>query len=420
MAPFLLYLYRLSGYQMPDSFVRQNHVRPDVAWWCIGLYALLVLATITGCYLRSARHGATERYSLLKVFLLMGVSLGITFFIQVSLVEKPGQFIRAVICLNRDSGELWWTCEGLVGQTGGRGIRVTHAAATPVTDGKHIYGYFGEDGLMCVSREGKLLWKKTESMFVGKYGVATSPIARDNVLIIVSDVAKSADSGSNIVAFDCISGKILWKKERKSHQEHASYCTPLVKALNGKQVVIVHGWYDTKGYNLKDGQELWSYPMTHEGDHLVASPVSDSNHLYITGTKQIRALELSKLGTESDPLIWSRPILGEKSSTPVVVDGLFFLVTEAGMAFCLDAKTGNILWKQRLKGRYYSSIVTMGNQVLFTNESGQTTILAADKQFRQLAKSVLDESVYASFAPVGKQLYVRTIKYLYCIQDDKQ
>ena len=420
MAPFFLYLYRLSGYQMPDSFIRQNHVRPDVGWWCIGLYAILVLATIAGCYLRSDRHGLTKRYPLQKVFLLLGLTLGIAFIIQLSIVEKQGEFIRAVICLNRDRGEILWTCEGLVGQTGGRGRTVTHAAATPVTDGQHIYGYSGEDGLVCVSPEGKLLWKKTESMFVSKYGVATSPIVKDNVLIIVSDVRESSGFGSCIIAFDCISGKVLWRKERKSHQEHATYSTPLFKALNGKQAVIVHGWYDIRAYQLKTGQELWSYPMAHEGDHLVASVVSDGDHLYVMGAKQIRAFNLLKLGTESDPLLWSKRILGEKSSTPVVANGLLFLVTEAGVAFCLDAQTGEVLWKERLKGRYYSSVVTMGKQVLFTSESGQTTIVAVSREFRQLAKNTLDESVYASFAPVANQLFIRTNRHLYCIQEDEQ
>ena len=225
---------------------------------------------------------------------------------------------------------------------------------------------------------------------------------------------------SCITAFDCLSGERLWEKERKSHKVDAGYGTPLVKSLNGREVVIVHGWYDIKGYDLKTGQELWSHPMIHEGKHLVASSVSDVERLYVAGAKEIRALNLSKLGTGSDPLLWSKPIVGEKSSTPVVVNGLMFLVTESGMAYCFKAQTGEVVWRKRIEGRYYSSVVAMGNKVLFTNESGQTTIVAIDREFRQLAKNTLDESVYASFVPVGNQLFVRTTEYLYCIQESKQ
>ena len=223
-----------------------------------------------------------------------------------------------------------------------------------------------------------------------------------------------------IIAFDCLSGKRLWEKERESHKVDAAYSTPLIKSINGRQVVIVHGWYDIKGYDLKTGQEMWSYPMLHEGKHLVASLVFDAERLYVIGAKQIRALELSRLGTDSKPLVWSSLIEGEKSSTPVVVNGLIFLVTESGLAFCLNAKSGNILWEKRLGGRYYSSAITMANRILVTNEYGQTTILAVEKEFRKLAKNDLDESVYATFVPAGEQLFVRTTKYLYCIQENKQ
>ena len=417
LAPFIFLIYRAADYQIPDEYIWDHRIRPVISWWCIGLYVVLVVITIAGCYWKAIRGNVTNRPLLQGAFFVAALFLGTAFFVRMNSPEKPRQFIRAVVCLDRDSGEILWTCEGLVGQKGERSRTVTHAAATPVTGGQHIYGYFGEDGLMCVDPEGKLLWKKTESMFVGKYGVATSPIAKDNVLVIVSDVGKSADLGSTIVAFDCISGKVLWKKERESHQEHATYSTPLVKEINEEQVVIVHGWYNIKGYHLKNGQELWSYPMAHEGDHLVASLVSDFDHLFVLGARELRALDLSKLGSGNDPLVWSKPIIGEKSSTPIVVDGLMFLITEAGMLFCLEARTGEILYKQRLIGRYYSSVVTIGSRVLFTNESGQTTIAAADKEYRQLAMNTLNESVYATFAPVANQLFIRTNRYLYCIKD---
>lgn len=419
LTPFFLLLYRAAGYQMPDSFIWDDLVRPDISWWCIGFYIILVVVTITGCYWKTVRGRVAKRFPLQAVFFAAALSLGAAFFIRIGFVEKPKEFIRAIVSLSRDSGEILWISEGLVGQQRGRSRTVTYASATPVTDGERIYGYFGEDGLICVSPKGELFWKKTEPLFQSKFGLGTSPVVKDNVLIIVSDVRESENFLSSITVFDCVSGKRIWKKERKSHNVDAAYSTPLVKSLNGRQVVIVHGWYDIKGYDLKTGQEVWSYPMTHEGKHLVASLVFDIERLYVVGAKQIRALELSKLGTDSDPLVWSRPIAGEKSSTPVVIGGLMFLVTEPGMAFCVDAQTGEILWKKRLKGRYYSSVIMMGNQVLFTNEYGQTTIVAVSREFRQLAENTLDESVYASFAPVGSQLFVRTTKYLYCIQEDK-
>jgi outer membrane protein assembly factor BamB len=240
---------------------------------------------------------------------------------------------------------------------------------------------------------------------------------KDNVLVIVSDVKESRELSSSITAFDGASGAPLWKRERMSHKAYAAYSTPLIRERNGRQVIIVHGWYDIKGYDLRTGAELWSYPIAQEGMHLVASPICDTERLYVTGAKRIVALDFSRLGTGADPLLWSQPIAGEKSATPVVGAGLMFLVTESGQAFCLDARTGEIAWKERLRGSYFSSVVAGAGKVFFTNGSGQTTIVAADRQFRQLAVNALNEPIYASFAPVEGQLLVRTTGHLYCLQE---
>jgi len=420
LAPFFLLIFRAAGFQFSDSSIWRNRIRPDVSWWCIGIYVALALIAIAGTCRKSARSNMTKKLPLQTVFFAAALTLGSAFFVYVNFVERPKEFVRAVLCLNRDNGRILWTCEGLVGQKRGRNKATTYATPTPVTDGERIYGYFGEDGLMCVSPEGKIIWKKTELMFRGSFGAGTSPVLKDNALIVFSDVAESKKMRSSITAYDCTTGRPLWSKERKSHEKYAAYSTPIIKSIGGKQVVIAHGWHDVKGYHLETGQELWSYPFSHEGRHLVAGVASDAARLYVMGVEQVIALDISKLETDNNPLLWSAPIDAEKSSTPVVIDGLLFLVTETGMAFCLEAQTGKVLWEQRLRGRYFSSVLATGNQVLFTNESGQTTIVAIDREFRQLAKNSLGESIYASLAPAGNQLFVRTVKHLYCIQQDGQ
>jgi outer membrane protein assembly factor BamB len=351
---------------------------------------------------------------------VLSLAVGAGFFIDVNFVKRPVEYIRAIICLNRDTGEIRWTCDGLRGrEAGGESRVVTNASPTPVTDGERVYGYFGKDGLMSVSSGGKLLWKQAEPMFHSRFGAGTSPVVADGVLVVVSDERES-DGPSSIAGFDCLSGERLWETERKSHKVDAAYGTPLVKSLSGRKVVIVHGWYDITGYDIKTGEEAWSYPIEHEGRHLVASLVSDAQHLYVTSAKEVVALDISKLGTGTDPLVWSTTVPGEKSSTPVVVDELLFLVTETGMGYCLEAATGQVMWKQRLKGRYFSSVITMGDRVYFTSQSGQTTVVAIGREFRPLAKNSTGESVYASFVPSGSRLFVRTTKHAYSIREDAQ
>jgi len=422
LLPFFLLLFRAADYRMPDSYVWDTRVGPDLSWRWIAIYVTLVTCTTAAGFWRLVRvqGGAARKLPWQQAFFLAAPSLGLVYFVGTGVAEGPKESVRAVVCLDPDNGEIRWTCEGLTAPPRAESRIVTHASATPVTDGERIYAYFGEDGLMCVNPEGDLLWKMTEPIFQGKFGVGDSPVVKDDVLVIVSDMKEPDELPSSIITFRGVSGKRLWSKSRKPHEVDAAYSTPLIRSLNGKQVVFVHGWYDIKGYDLETGQELWSYPVIHEGKHLVASMVSDGDRLFVIGAREIRALAFSKLGAGSDPLVWSTPLRGEKCSTPVVVDGLLFLVTETGTACCLDAVTGELLWKERLKGRYFSSVVAAGDKVFFTNQVGVTTVVAIDREFRLLAVNTLGESVYASLVPTQGRLFARGTKHLYCIREDKE
>lgn len=417
LVPFGLILYRAAGYQMPDHYIWTDRVAADVGWrWIAAGGAVFVAGSLWCCW----RPGGCERNAKLfaaPAFFVAIMLLAIAFGAGFGVSGMEEGFVRAIVCLDRHSGEIRWTCEGLEGRTRARSRTVTEATPTPVTDGDRVYAYFGADGLMAADTEGRLLWKRPEPMFASTFGVATSPVLMDNVLVVVSDVGKSSQMVSAITAFDGATGEPLWKQQRPSHESYAAYGTPLIRSLNGSNAIIVHGWTDVRAYDLETGTELWSYPMSHKAAHLVASPIADEQRLYITGGKSIVALGLSKLGAEGDPVVWSTPVPGEKSSTPVVVDGLLFLVTEVGRAFCLDAETGRTQWSERLKGRFYASVTAVRDRVLFTNEAGKTTVVAVGREFRQLAVNDLDGSVYASPALTGNQMFVRTTEYLYCLEE---
>lgn len=410
-----LILYRAAGYQMPDRHVWNDRVAADISnWWVAAGCVLLVAGSAFSCWRFACHRRGQSRWH--TAFPAVVLSMGILFAIHVMLGEGRREFVRAVVCLDRQGGRILWTCEGLEGRTHARSRTVTNATPTPVTDGQRIYAYFGADGLMCVDTAGQLLWKNAEAMPASRFGVATSPVLKDNVLVVVRDVETSSQIPSSITAYDALSGKRLWRQERKSHKSFDGYSTPLVRLCAGEPVVIVHGWFDVRAYDLITGAELWTYPVTHEAKHLVASPVCDDERLYITGATNLIALDLSKLGTDSDPVVWSTPVAGEKSSTPVVVKGLLFLMTEIGSVICLDAQTGQVQWSERLKGRFYASAIAAGDKVLLTNEAGRTTMVAVDRKYRLLATNDLEGSMYASMAPRGDHLFVRTTECLYCLE----
>lgn len=416
IVPFFLILYRAADYQMPDTYIWSDRVRADVRWWWIVAGAVLFLVGALRSYRTRTGRPRIGRTLSHSVFFAVILSLGILFTVGIWLPQTGGEFIRAVVCLDRQTGQILWTCEGLRGRAHARGRAVTDASATPVTDGNRVYAYFGADGLMCCDVSGKLLWSKSESLFASQYGVGTSPVLKDNILVVVSDVRASTQMPSFVAAYEAPSGERLWTQQRPSHESYASYSTPLIHSSDGAPMIIVHGWSDVRAYDLESGRELWSYPIEHEAKHLVASPFCDGERLFITGGDCITALDLSKLGTGEDPMLWSTPMREEKSATPVVVGGLVFVVTENGRIACLDARTGRINWSKRLKGRFYASATAVGDRILLTNVAGRTTVVAADRGFRQLAENDLQGSVYASVAPAGRQMFIRTTEYLCCIE----
>jgi outer membrane protein assembly factor BamB len=420
LVPFLVIFCRDAEYKMSDYIIWHCHLKSDVSWWCIGLFVVLSVLAVARCCFRAVSGDLKRNSHLQGVFVIAAMALGASFFININYVRKPTECIRAVTCLSRNSGDVLWACEALIGQAKGKDKYVTYASATPVTDGECVYGYFGGDGLVSVSSMGDLLWKIPGPMFKSQCNVGTSPIVADSTLLVVSDVRKPDDANSSILsaitAYDCVTGKRLWERARQSL---STYNTPLVRTLNGMSVVLVQGSHDIRGYDLKTGHELWSHPIAHEGRHLIASMVSDDECLYAMGEKRIWALDLRKFGTGDDPLVWSQALAGRKSSTPVVAHGLVLGITENGLAFCVEAQTGEVLWQERLKGRYYSSVIAMGDQVLFTSEAGETTVAAIGGKFQQMALNSLDGRIYASLAPTESELFIRTTEYLYCIQADE-
>ncbi len=415
LVPFFLVLYRAAGWQMPDHYIWSDRLAANVRRpWIIVAAALLVVGAFWSY--RARRRPRRVGLPISAVFVAATLLLGVAFNAALEIAGEGEIFTRAVVCLDRQTGQIRWTCEALEARSQARGRTVTDATPTPATDGQRIYACFGGDGLVAVDTAGRIVWKRLEQIFASNFGAGTSPVLIDDVLVLVNDVDTGSRLPSTIMAFDAATGKTLWQQKRTSHRSHAAYSTPLIRAVGGVQEVIVHGWLDVCAYDLCTGAKRWSYPIAHEAKHLVASPISDGQRLYLTGAGAITALDLSKLGTDGDPVVWSVPLRAEKSSTPVVIDGLLFAVNEFGMACCLDAQTGRIQWNERLKGRFYASVIGAADGVLFTSEAGQTTVVAADREFRVLATNDLEEAIYASPVPVGTQLFIRTTEHLYCLE----
>lgn len=338
-------------------------------------------------------------------------------------LRRTKSLVRAVVCLDAKSGQVRWSREGLQGKQRPLTAMNTAATPTPVTDGERVLAWFASAGLMCVSRVGDLLWTSRELVSDPKYGTASSPVLHEGVAVLVSDVEQDAtedrQSRSWIAGVELRTGQVLWRVARPSHSRFANYATPVIQSTHGTNLVWVYGWHGIDAYELRTGRPMGHYSNELVAHHLAASPAIEDTRLFIPGPKQHRCLDVAKLVAGADPLLWSAPARGEISSSPVVADGLAFLVDESGMASCLEMTTGRKLWEKRLPKRYFASVTAVGERVYFCNELGRTTVIERSPTLKELGGNDLYEKVYPSFGVAGNRLYIRGTDHLFCVAEGK-
>jgi len=347
------------------------------------------------------------------------VVLGAVVFAEANCALSRNEMAGAVVSLSLQDGRPQWVRETLTCPKRRLPGMNTPATPTAVTDGRHIFAWFGSAGVVCLDAAGNIVWTQRRFLSEPRYGAVTSPVLKDGVLVLVGDMeARGRHDRSArawIAGVDAATGECLWQQQRRAYPKYAGYATPVVGERDGKSVVWVHGWYGLDGYDVRTGNSVGRYAYDFDAAHLVASPVLEGDRLFIPGAKVHLCVDLAKVTAGEDGLVWSRKAVGEISATPVVAAGLVFLVSETGKAMCLDLATGACQWEERLPGRYWASPVACAGCVCFCNEKGQMTVLAAEREFRVVARHEVGEPIHASPAAVGN-LLVRTDRNVVCLR----
>lgn len=219
-----------------------------------------------------------------------------------------------------------------------------------------------------------------------------------------------------VLALETETGKAVWRREvfhtrTESVRRINSLATP-TPATDGRRVVA---WFGPAGVIClsPDGQTIWTRPEIQ--CHLVASPVLADDRLLLAGGVEHRLVELPSQPGACGRVVWRVDSRGEISSSPVVSNGLVFLVTEQGRAACLDLEDGRTLWEKKLSGRFFASVTAVGTAVHFCNERGRTFVVSQNRNLQELAQNDVGEAVYASSAPALDRLFVRSSGRLLCL-----
>ncbi|MDO8677347.1 MAG: PQQ-binding-like beta-propeller repeat protein [Acidobacteriota bacterium] len=286
------------------------------------------------------------------------------------------------------------------------------ASPTPIVEGDRVYVHFGADGTAALSTDGTVIWKQRFE-YESQHGAGGSPVVYGGLLILNCDGSDNAF----VVALDKTTGTVKWKTNRRYPADQA-YTTPLVIRAGDRDQLISVGAYRATAYDPLTGKEIWRVSYS-DGFSNVPRPIYGHGLVYIaTGFQQpsMIAVRPDGLGDVTKTHVaWKLARGAPLTPSPLIVGDEFYMVNDAGIASCLDARTGTVIWQQRLGGTYSASPVFADGRIYFLAEQGVTIVIAPGKEFRRLATNPLNGGLLASMAVSNGSLFLRTDSHLYRI-----
>lgn len=330
------------------------------------------------------------------------------------------QFV--IMALDRRSGKTVWqqTARKAVPHEGSHQDG-SLAPASPLTDGKRIYAYFGSHGLYCYDMNGKLLWEKDfgDMQTRAGFGEGSSPVLHGDNLVVNWD----HEGDSFIVALDAATGQQRWRKDR---DEVTSWATPLVIEVGGRKQVIVPATKRIRAYDLVTGDTIWECGGL--GANCIPSPVAGFGLVFtMSGHRDPALLAIryeSARGdiTDSDLVAWKTDKATPYVPSPLLYgDALYVLQKNTQILTCYDPRSGNPHYaQQRLEqiDGVYASPLGADERVYLLGRNGTTYVLMRGPAFEVLAVNKLSDEFSASPVAVGRELFLRGRKHLYCIAAD--
>lgn len=331
--------------------------------------------------------------------------------------EGVSQDDLIVLCLGLSDGKekwrqrLWGTSPTLHHAT-----KSSMSTPTPVTDGKHIYAFFGTGDVFGIDVDGKLLWQRSLASeygpFENRFGHTSSPALLDGLLFLQCDHY----GDSYILAIDAHTGVNRWKLDRPGIWH--SWSSPQVLANgDGDANLIVCAANRLDVLDTDSGKPLWSVSGLQR--ECIPTPVTGHGLVFaVSGPKgTAMAIRPGGLGDVTDShVVWRSQRGTPYVPSPILVGNQYYLVDDQGIITCLDALTGKLAWQKRLGGTFTASPIAGDQMVYFTNDDGETTVIRANEsKYVELARNSLGEPVFASGAISHASLFFRTPNHLVCI-----
>lgn len=309
---------------------------------------------------------------------------------------------NVVACLDSRTGKTLWERRLPAGTAGDLHDMVSRAAPTPILDGDSLYAFFESGDLVrLAAKDGRVEWQRNLFQEYGEFknghGLGCSPAHTKDALVLLID----HQGPSYLLSVDKRTGATRWKTERP---ERSSWTSPLVAKQGDREVVIASSSGDVQAYDAGTGEALWKFEGI-TGNH-IPSPVADGERVYVgaaiprggragaprTPAQSNLALKLvDQAGKPGVELAWEGRRAVCEYGSPTLHRGLLYTVNSAGVAFCVDAATGEEKYSERVDAACWVAPLAIGDHVYFFGRNGVTTVVKAGPTFQKVASNRLWE-----------------------------
>lgn len=328
---------------------------------------------------------------------------------------ENGKSLR-VICLDEKTGTVVHNVEVFHHDDPGP-IHGKNSYASPsvLIEPDRVYAHFGKLGTVCLDRNAKEIWKK-QLAYNHKHGPGGSPVVDGNLLILACDGTDT----QYVTALDKRTGDEVWKTTRDGKM---AYSTPLLVEIEGKLQVVSTGGEWAIGYEPQTGKELWRFRYP-KGYSNVPRPVYGHGLLFLCSGYDkpwLYAVRANGSGDVTEThMVWKLDRGAPLNPSPLLIGDELYIVADNGIATCLNAKTGEQHWQQRLGGNFSASLLYADGRIYMLDENGKAYVIEPTKEeYRELAVNELPGRTLATIACADESLFLRTDKMVYRIQNSK-
>lgn len=335
---------------------------------------------------------------------------------------RQGDGTRYVRCLDVSDGSTTWE-RTFPSTTFELNNATALDVATPTVDGDRVYVAWCTPEKYTVlaldKQKGTDVWRRDlEGPFEGDHNFGSSPILFEDLLILQNDQSKT----SFVIAFDVGTGETRWKTDRRTVKNAYSTAFVLRPAAGPAQLILACSAYGVNSLDPRSGKLNWEMPDLFGEIRVVGSPVAAGGLIFSQcgaggGGKRMVAVRPGGAGNATDPEIaydlkGSLPYV----PTPVAHGELLFLISDGGVATCIEVPSGKIHWRERVGGNYFGSPIRVGERIYCISRAGEVAVFAASKDFKILGKVDLGEPSHSTPAVADGVMYLRTFSHLMALK----